>query len=124
MFLIYKQPATSIIILFIISIGAMCFATKMSPKIIITSILLIVTVLGGLIFMKNDYRKERLTLSDDYQKRQSITGIVRGGIKGVGFGQSRQKYNYLPQSYTDSIYAVIAEEFGFIGTTIILVLYF
>lgn len=124
MFLIYKQPATSIICLFIVAIGAMCFATKMSFKVILASIILIALVFGSLILMKNDYRKDRLTNADDYQRRQSITGIVRGGIKGVGFGQSRQKYNYLPQSYTDSIYAVIAEEFGFIGTAMILSIYF
>jgi cell division protein FtsW len=72
----------------------------------------------------SDYRKERITNKDDYQRRQSIIGIVRGGVIGVGFGQSRQKYNYLPQSYTDSIYAVIAEEFGFLGTIVILGVYF
>jgi cell division protein FtsW len=124
MFLIYKQPATSIIVLFAIAIGAMLFATKLSFKIMIPlSILMVLLMVVG-ILLGGKYRKDRITNEDDYQKRQSITGIVRGGIVGVGFGQSRQKYNYLPQSCTDSIYAVIAEEFGFLGTIVILGVYF
>jgi cell division protein FtsW len=122
--LIYKQPATSIIVLFLIAIGAMCFASKLSMKILLPIGVLVILIIAIAILLGGNYRKERITNKDDYQRRQSIIGIVRGGVIGVGFGQSRQKYNYLPQSYTDSIYAVIAEEFGFLGTTVILALYF
>jgi cell division protein FtsW len=125
--LIYMQPATSIIILFLIAVGAMCFSLKLSTKILFPIAILLVLLLGIFILLGGkgtEYRKDRLTNKDDYQRRQSIIGIVRGGVIGVGFGQSRQKYNYLPQSYTDSIYAVIAEEFGFLGTALILALYF
>ena len=124
MALIYFQPATSIIALFLAAVGAMCFTTKMSFKIISVLTLLAVVLVSVMIAFGGNYRKDRITNEDDYQRRQSIIGIVRGGVMGVGFGQSRQKYNFLPQSYTDSIYAVIAEEFGFIGTIIILVIYF
>lgn len=125
--LIYKQPATSIIVLFVVAIGVMCFSLKFSLKILVPIVVLAVLFIGIAILLGgkgSDYRKARITNQDDYQRRQSITGIVRGGVIGVGFGQSRQKYNYLPQSYTDSIYAVIAEEFGFVGTMAILALYF
>jgi len=124
MALIYLQPATSIIALFMVSIGAMCYATKMSWKLIATLAIGLVVVIGLMIAFGGSYRLDRIKNKDDYQRRQSIIGIVRGGITGVGFGQSRQKYNFLPQSYTDSIYAVIAEEFGFLGTMIILIIYF
>lgn len=124
MFLIYKQPATSIIVLFLVAIGAMLFASRVSLKIILPLGVLAILLIIVAILLGGNYRKARITNEDDYQKRQSITGIVRGGIVGVGFGQSRQKYNYLPQSYTDSIYAVIAEEFGFLGTALILTVYF
>ncbi len=122
--LIYKQPATSIIVLILIAVGAMAFVSKLSMKMIMPIAVLAILLVAIAILMGGKYRKERITNKDDYQRRQSIIGIVRGGVIGVGFGQSRQKYNYLPQSYTDSIYAVIAEEFGFVGTAIILALYF
>jgi len=124
MVLIFKQPATSIIVLFLIAVGAMCFASKISLKTLLPIGVLVVALLGLSVLFGGNYRKARITHEDDYQKRQSITGIVRGGLSGVGFGQSIQKYNYLPQSYTDSIYAVIAEEFGFAGTALVLTTYF
>ncbi len=124
MVLIFKQPATSIIFLFLVAIGVMCFASKISLKVLVPISFIAIMLLGMCVFFAGNYRKARITHEDDYQKVQSITGIVRGGFDGVGFGQSIQKYNYLPQSYTDSIYAVIAEEFGFIGTTLVLAVYF
>jgi cell division protein FtsW len=124
MTLIYLQPATSIIALFMVAIGAMCYVTKISSKIIFILATGLIIVVGLMIVFGGNYRRDRITNEDDYQRRQSIIGIVRGGVMGVGFGQSRQKYNFLPKSYTDSIYAVIAEEFGFVGTMIILTIYF
>ena len=55
-----------------------------------------------------------------YQLRQSLIAIGAGGIWGRGFGMSMQKFNYLPEPTTDSIFAVIAEEFGFLGATILI----
>lgn len=59
---------------------------------------------------------------DGYQLIQSLYAIGNGGITGSGFGNSIQKYFYLPEAHTDFIFAVIAEEFGFIGMLIILTL--
>ena len=50
-----------------------------------------------------------------YHIRQALLGIGSGGIWGVGFGQSKQKYQFLPEVTTDSIFAVIAEETGLVG---------
>ena len=58
-----------------------------------------------------------------YQINQSLIAIGSGQITGRGFGQSIQKFGYLPQPTDDSIFAVAAEEFGFIGTTLLLGLY-
>lgn len=58
-----------------------------------------------------------------YQLQQSLIAIGSGKISGRGFGQSIQKFNYLPEPQGDSIFAVIGEEFGFIGATIIVLLY-
>jgi cell division protein FtsW len=55
-----------------------------------------------------------------YHLRQILIAVGTGGWFGVGLGKSRQKYAYLPEVTTDSIFAVIAEEIGFIGCTILL----
>lgn len=61
-----------------------------------------------------------------YHIRQVILALGSGGISGVGIGRSRQKYEYLPEATTDSIFAVAAEELGFIGATFLILafLYF
>jgi cell division protein FtsW len=55
-------------------------------------------------------------LSSGYQIQQSLIAIGSGGVAGRGFGQSIQKFDYLPEPIGDSIFAVYAEEFGFIGS--------
>jgi cell division protein FtsW len=61
-------------------------------------------------------------LGATYHIRQAIIGIGSGGFFGQGPGQSRQKYGYLPFAETDSIFAIIGEEFGFFGVTLFLTL--
>jgi cell division protein FtsW len=58
-----------------------------------------------------------------YQINQSLIAIGSGGWGGRGFGQSVQKFGYLPQPTDDSIFAVAAEEFGFVGGTVLIILY-
>lgn len=62
-------------------------------------------------------------LSSSYQINQSLISIGSGKASGRGFGQSVQKFNYLPEPVSDSIYAVFSEEFGFIGSISLLFLY-
>lgn len=78
------------------------------------------------------YRMERLMVYLDpskdiqgigYHINQALLAIGSGGILGLGFGQSRQKYNYLPHAEGDSIFAIIAEELGFIKTSLIIILF-
>ncbi|OGC45558.1 hypothetical protein A2V49_00955 [candidate division WWE3 bacterium RBG_19FT_COMBO_34_6] len=54
-----------------------------------------------------------------YHIKQVLIALGTGGVFGIGFGQSRQKFQYLPEISSDSIFAIIGEEFGFIGTTLI-----
>lgn len=63
------------------------------------------------------------TQAAGYQINQSLIAIGSGGIAGRGFGQSIQKFNYLPEPVGDSIFAVAAEEFGLIGGLVLLGLY-
>ena len=58
-----------------------------------------------------------------FQIIQSFVAFATGGIKGVGLGQSTQKLFYLPQSYTDFIFSIIAEEMGLLGALSVLFLY-
>lgn len=85
---------------------------------------------GGLAVIA-PYRLKRITsflnpdadpLGSSYQIRQALIAIGTGGLSGLGFGKSRQKYEYLPEANTDSIFAIFAEEFGFIGCIALLLL--
>ena len=58
-----------------------------------------------------------------YQILQSLYAIGSGGVFGLGFGKSRQKYLYLPFQYNDYIYAIICEELGLVGALLIIVLF-
>ena len=60
---------------------------------------------------------------DTWQTKQGIYAIGSGGIFGLGLGNSRQKYLYLPEPQNDFIFAVVCEELGFIGASLILILF-
>lgn len=62
-------------------------------------------------------------LGSGYQIQQSLIAIGSGGVFGRGFGQSAQKYNYLPEPVGDSVFAVYGEEFGFIGAVLLILLF-
>jgi len=79
-----------------------------------------------------DYSSDRITawldpfadMSDtSYQIVQSLYAIGSGGLTGLGLGQSRQKYLYLPEEHNDYIFSITLEEFGFIGGILILALF-
>jgi cell division protein FtsW len=57
------------------------------------------------------------------QIQQSLVGIGSGGVFGVGFGQGQQKLGYLPYAYSDFLFSIIGEEWGFLGITMTVVLY-
>jgi cell division protein FtsW len=78
------------------------------------------------------YRLQRITafldpwkdpLGAGYQSIQSLYAIGPGGLVGLGLGMSRQKYNYLPEPQTDFIFSILAEELGFIGGSLLLMLF-
>jgi cell division protein FtsW len=78
------------------------------------------------------YRLSRITafldpwqdpLGAGYQSIQSLYAIGPGGLVGLGLGMSRQKYNYLPEPQTDFIFSILAEELGFIGGSLLLLLF-
>ena len=58
-----------------------------------------------------------------YQIKQSLWAVGSGGFTGLGLGQGRQKYLYLPEEHNDYIYAIVCEELGFIGAMAVLILF-
>ncbi len=89
---------------------------------------------GLLVILGSEYRRKRLLtffdasidpLGTSYHVRQILIALGSGGLFGLGLGQSRQKYAYLPEASTDSIFAIIAEEIGFVGSmALILALFY
>ena len=95
-------------------------------------LVLILAILAGIITYTRPYMRQRLQTffnpSQDlqgsgYQIKQSLIAIGSGRLSGRGFGQSVQKFKYLPEPIGDSIFAVAAEEFGFIGSIILILLF-
>ncbi len=97
-------------------------------------ILLLVLVVGALalIAVAAPYRLERLTtfmhpwanqFGSGYQLTQSLIAFGRGGIFGVGLGNSIQKLFYLPEAHTDFLFAVLAEELGLLGELLVIGLF-
>ncbi len=130
--IILKQPSTGPILVMGLSSLTMYFTASMS----IWQFLICLISGGGLILYyvkRSPYRYTRLfssflspekdPLGSGYQILQSLTGIGLGGLLGVGFGNSIQKFNYLPQAHTDAIFSIIAEEFGFLGSLTIIILF-
>ncbi len=84
------------------------------------------------LILFSPYRRERLLtflqmtqdpLGRSYHIRQILLSLGSGGFLGVGLGSSLQKYSFLPEASTDSIFAVIAEELGLLGGTIVIALF-
>ena len=93
--------------------------------------LTLITLSIGLIYV-SPYRRARLdtlvnptktTQSTSYHSNQIILSLSSGGIFGKGFANSDQKYRFLPKISTDSILAIIGEETGFVGISLILIIY-
>ncbi|MEK7576569.1 MAG: putative lipid II flippase FtsW [Patescibacteria group bacterium] len=73
----------------------------------------------------NTWQGKEVNLQDEgYQINQALIAIGSGGFMGKGLGMSRQKFSYLPEPAGDAIFAVVAEEFGFFGSVIVLGLFF
>ena len=90
------------------------------------------TASSFLLIITSAYRRARLAtflgqtsdpLGKDYHIRQILLALGSGGLWGVGLGASRQKYLFLPEAATDSIFAVVAEETGFLGAAIVIILF-
>lgn len=122
------QPDTDTFLIIILT-GLAMFVTAGARWSHIVSLGVVAVVGIGSLALIKPYIKERLMtflnpasdpLGAGYQIQQSLIAIGSGKLTGRGFGQSVQKFNFLPEPVGDSIFAVFAEEWGFIGSIILI----
>ncbi|UGA54353.1 cell division protein FtsW [Vibrio sp. VB16] len=130
--LLLGQPDLGTVVVMLVTLFAMLFIAGAK---LWQFIALMMVGIGGvalLIFIE-PYRMRRVTsfwdpwddpFGSGYQLTQSLMAFGRGNWFGQGLGNSVQKLEYLPEAHTDFVFAVIAEELGFVGVTIILILIF
>lgn len=129
--LLILQPDTDGLVIIGLACAAMLFAAggKLSHLLIL---LLLAMGAIGVAAYERPYLMQRFTTflnpSADpqgagYQTEQSLIAVGSGELTGRGFGQSIEKFSYLPEPIGDSIFAVAAEEFGFVGSTLLILLY-
>ena len=129
--ILFRQPDTKSFILIAVTGFCMLFISGVSMKWITLLGAGSMIVLGFLVFF-TPYLQDRIKTFMDpsqdpqgssYQIQQSLIAIGSGGIFGRGYGQSIQKFSYLPEPQGDSIFAVVGEELGFVGSVAIIILY-
>ncbi|MBU0546277.1 putative lipid II flippase FtsW [Patescibacteria group bacterium] len=128
--LILGQPDIGTLSILVVIIFAMLYLGR-TPKIYLMILgLLAIVAFAGLVLVA-PYRVQRLTTflhpeldpkGVGYQINQAFLAVGSGGLWGLGLGHSRQKFQYLPEVNADSIFAIIAEEMGFLVSSIIVVL--
>ena len=125
------QRDFDVIILIALVLGAMFFVSK-TPLKMVAILGSIIAVIGLILFLAVPHINSRVMgylnpesegQTINYQAQQSQIAIGSGGIFGKGFGQSTQKFGSLPEPTNDSIFAVLGEEFGLFGITILIALY-
>jgi len=125
--LILRQPNMSMAVLCALLGGIVLFAA--GAKIGHFLLLGLAAVIGALqLIQRAGYRAERLNTflngaDPTSQIHQSLVGIGSGRLLGVGLGEGQQKFGYLAYAYTDFIFSVIGEEWGFIGVIMLVVLF-
>jgi cell division protein FtsW len=129
--LLILQPATSTVAILLGSGLIVYFVSGAPWKYIIGTVLITILLVAAVIYI-TPYRRARITgflnqganaQGQNYQVNQALIAIGSGGIWGVGYGQSAAKTSYLPAVIDDSIFAVVAEELGFVGACTLVVLF-
>lgn len=134
--LLLMQPHFSALILIILTALIMLVAGGMNKKITILAAIAGIGLVYLFIAYGNkipvEYIQDRwhawkdyelYALGTGYQTNQSVMAISSGGFFGVGLGNSRQKQLFLPESHNDYILSIIAEELGFIGVIVVVILF-
>ncbi len=129
--IVLLQPHMSGAVVIAVGGVAVLFAAGFKVRYFVTTFLCAVPALWGLAVM-SPYRFKRITsfmdpfadkLGESWQIVQSLYAIGSGGLFGLGLGQSRQKFLYIPEPQNDFIFAIICEELGFIGAVFVMLLF-
>ncbi|MDP1629051.1 MAG: putative lipid II flippase FtsW [bacterium] len=129
--LLLAQPATGTFGIIVVIAAAMFFVAGSRVSHLVLASSLAMLLLFALIQI-SPYRLERFTTflyperdpkGSGYQINQAMIAIGSGGLTGVGFGYSLQKHSYLPEPIGDSIFAIFAEETGFLGASFLIILF-
>ena len=133
--LMVQPHLSATIIVFAIGFSMMFVGGLNNKHLMITIIIGIPLVILGVMALKAigyDYFDARFLSfmdpeaeiqGDTFQTYQSLVTIGSGGLFGLGFGNSRQKYSYLPESQNDFIFPIICEELGFVGAALVILLF-
>ncbi len=132
--LVFIEPHISASIILILIATIMLFIGGVSKKWFVLAFLLVATAALLYLALTNTYANNRIAIWKNpfdpnlprdlvWQTQQSLLSIGSGGFFGLGFGQSRQKYLYLPEPQNDFIFAIVCEELGFIGALLIIILF-
>lgn len=130
-FILLNQPDTKSFILISFTGISMLFISGVPLRQILGLGFVLGIFFATLVFF-TPYLQERVktfidpaqdSKGDSYQIQQSLIAIGSGGVVGRGYGQSIQKFSYLPEAQGDSIFAVLGEELGFVGGTLAILLY-
>lgn len=130
LFLVYKQPDLGTTIVILLACGAMLFMTEL-PTIYFAIVVPSLGTVGYYLIKSTEYQWNRIlgwlhpweyASTFGYQIVNAQIAFGTGGLFGIGIGRSTQG-GYLPESYTDTIFAVIGEEFGFFGTSLVLLFF-
>ncbi|MEK9154318.1 MAG: putative peptidoglycan glycosyltransferase FtsW [Patescibacteria group bacterium] len=130
-FILTAQPDIGTLGVIIVSVVAVFFAAGARIHHLLIIALIGIVALATLAYMR-PYVLDRMEVffnpswapqEEGYQIRQSLIAIGSGGLLGRGFGQSVQKFTYLPEPMGDSIFAIIGEEFGLVGAVIFIGLF-
>lgn len=130
-FLLLLEPDFGATVVIVGTVMSMLFLTGVKIRYYL-GLMLIVGCSLVFLAISSPYRMARLTaflnpwadqFNSGYQLTQSLIAFGRGGFTGVGLGDSVQKMFYLPESHTDFLFAVLAEELGLIGILLVLLLY-
>ena len=126
--LILPEPDLGTSVALVVIAGVMVFAAGVNYRYIAGLAIAALPAFYVLVW-RSDYRRHRILafldpwadpLGDGYQMVQSMIAVATGGMFGRGLMGGVQKLHYLPEPHNDFIYAVISEELGFIGATVIL----
>jgi len=108
----------------------------------IVMLIIALGLVGGLLILKMgaEYRSDRIetykkfslfikdrpdqtNAAEEYQVRESLTALTRGGLMGTGISHGRAKHHYLPEARTDYVFTIVGEEYGFVGAMLVFALH-